>query len=183
MSEEFLCVCICQLSELPVSQIPLYIHLLTQNRSTKVPHAFFWELFWSYVFSNMTWVDGICSLSHVRLFATLSNVAWEALLSMKFSKQEYWNGLPFSTSGDLPNPGIEPTFPAPSALAGRFFATVPWRVEGWDLKGALCKQNEFSWRVIWDQSTEGHAMVKSMVRTCFTLAKLLNLSGSEFPDL
>ena len=46
-------------------------------------------------------------------------------LSLPFSRQEYWNGLPFLTPGDLCNPGIEPTFLASSALAGRFFTTVP----------------------------------------------------------
>ena len=42
-----------------------------------------------------------------------------------FCKQEYWSGLPFPTPGDLPDPGIEPTSPASSALAGGFFTTVP----------------------------------------------------------
>ena len=36
----------------------------------------------------------------------------EALLSMEFSRQEYWSGLPFPSPGDLPDPGIEPGFPA-----------------------------------------------------------------------
>ena len=35
-------------------------------------------------------------------------VAYQALPSMEFSRQEYWSGLPFSSSGDLPDPGIEP---------------------------------------------------------------------------
>ena len=44
---------------------------------------------------------------------------------MDFFKQEYWNGLPFPTLGGLPNPGIEPRFPACSVLAGGFFTTEP----------------------------------------------------------
>jgi len=40
---------------------------------------------------------------------------------MGFYRQEFWSGLPFPTLGDLPDPRIEPT----SALAGRFFTTVP----------------------------------------------------------
>ena len=44
-------------------------------------------------------------------------------LSMGFSRQEYWNGLPCPPPGDLPDPGIEPTSSMPPALAGRFFAT------------------------------------------------------------
>ena len=39
--------------------------------------------------------------------------------------QEYWSGLPFPSPGDLPDAGIEPTFLVSSALAGRFFASVP----------------------------------------------------------
>ena len=48
-----------------------------------------------------------------------------APLSMEFSRQEYWCGLPFPPSGDLPDPGIEPKPPAAPALAGRFFTTEP----------------------------------------------------------
>ena len=52
------------------------------------------------------------SLSRVQLFATLWTVAGQAPLSMGFSRQEYWSGLPFPSPGDLPNPGIEPWSPA-----------------------------------------------------------------------
>ena len=45
-------------------------------------------------------------------FATLWTVARQAPLSMRFSRQEYWSGLPFPFPGDLPNPGIEPMSPA-----------------------------------------------------------------------
>ena len=44
--------------------------------------------------------------------ATLWTIACQAPLSTGFSRQEYWCGLPFSPPGDLPNPGIEPGFPA-----------------------------------------------------------------------
>jgi len=51
----------------------------------------------------------VCELlSHVGLFATLWTVVWQAPVSMEFSRQEYWSGLPFPSSGDLPDPGIEP---------------------------------------------------------------------------
>ena len=43
----------------------------------------------------------MCMLSHVRLFATPWTVACQALLSMEFSRHEYWNGLPFPTPGIL----------------------------------------------------------------------------------
>ena len=48
------------------------------------------------------------SLSHVRLFATAWIVANKSLLTMKFSRQEYQNRLPFTSPGDLPDPVIEP---------------------------------------------------------------------------
>ena len=49
--------------------------------------------------------------SHVPLLATLWAVACQAPLSMGFSRQEYWSGLPCPPPGDLPNPGIEPRSP------------------------------------------------------------------------
>ena len=57
------------------------------------------------------------SLSRLRLFATLWTVAYQAPLSMGFSRQEYWSGLPFPSPGDLPDSGIEPGSPALEADA------------------------------------------------------------------
>ena len=51
-------------------------------------------------------------LSLVHLFATQWTVACQAPLSMEFSRQEYWRGLPFPSPGYLPHPGIEPQSPA-----------------------------------------------------------------------
>ena len=47
-------------------------------------------------------------LSRVQLFVTPQTVAHQTPLSMGFSRQEYWSGLPFPSLGDLPNPGTEP---------------------------------------------------------------------------
>ena len=93
------------------------------------------------------WVSGFHTLSHCLLVSTdehcLSHamiiavrspsvvsdslrpwtVAHQAPLSMGLSRQEYWSGLPFLTSGDLPDPGIEPTPFASPALAGRSFTS------------------------------------------------------------
>ena len=52
---------------------------------------------------------------------TLWTVASQASLSMGFSRQEYWSGVSFPTSGDLPNPGIKPTSLSSPALAAGFF--------------------------------------------------------------
>ena len=59
-----------------------------------------------------------CMLSRVRFFATPWTVAQQASLSMEFSRQEYWSGLPFPTPGDLPDPRMEPKSPASPALSG-----------------------------------------------------------------
>ena len=60
--------------------------------------------------------------NHVQLSATSRTVAHQAPLSMDFSRQEYWSGLPFPSPGELPDPGIEPTS---LTLAHRFFITEP----------------------------------------------------------
>ena len=52
------------------------------------------------------------SVSHVQLFVTPWTAAYHTPQSMEFSRQEYWNGLPFPSPGDLPDPGIEPGSPA-----------------------------------------------------------------------
>ena len=69
----------------------------------------------------------VCLLScfsRVRFFAMLWTIACQAPLSMGFSGQEYWNGLPFPSPGHLPNPGIEPASLMSPALAGGFFTTT-----------------------------------------------------------
>ena len=73
------------------------------------------------------WSVCVCvqSLRRVWLFCTpLDCRSRQAPLSTKFSRQEYWSGLPFPPLGDLPHPGIEPVSPA-YALAGGFFTTAP----------------------------------------------------------
>ena len=66
------------------------------------------------------------------------SVAREASLSMGFSRQEYWIGLPFPSPGDHSNPGIEPMFPA---LAGGFFTTEPPGKPPWGL--LICSFDHF----------------------------------------
>ena len=80
----------------------------------------------------------VCVHAHTCTFSVTSDslqpwtVACQTPLSMEFSKQEYWSGLPFLSPGDLPNPGIEPTSPAlqadslltePSGKPAQAFAT------------------------------------------------------------
>ena len=68
----------------------------------------------------------VCILSHfshIQLFATIWTVARQAPLSMRFSREEYWSGLPCSPPGDLSNPRIEPMSLMSPALASGFFNT------------------------------------------------------------
>ena len=67
-------------------------------------------------------LSSVQTLSHVQLFSTTWTVAHQAPLSVEFSRQEYWIGLPFLPPGDLPDPGIEPVS---LALAGEFFISEP----------------------------------------------------------
>ena len=64
-------------------------------------------------------------LSHVSLFVTPWTVACQALLSMGFSRQEYWSGLPFPSPEDLPDPRIKPGSPASPALQADSLPTEP----------------------------------------------------------
>ena len=82
------------------------------------------QIFVSACFS-FSWVH-VCLLSsfrHVQFFVILWIVARQAPLSMGFSRQDYWSGLPCPPPGDLPDLGIKPRYPACPALAGRPFIT------------------------------------------------------------
>ena len=65
--------------------------------------------------------------SHVQLFSALWTVAHQTLLSMGFSRQEFWSGLTSPPPGDFPDPGIEPVSLTSPALAAGFFTTSTTR--------------------------------------------------------
>ena len=67
----------------------------------------------------------VCVLSCVRFFAISWTVAPQVPLSMEFSRQEYWIGLPFPPPGDLSDPGIKSASLTSPALAGGFFTPAP----------------------------------------------------------
>ena len=70
------------------------------------------------------------SLSCVWLFVTPLTIAHQAPLSMEFSRQEYWRGLPFPSPGDLPDPGIKPRS---SALQADSLPSEPPGIYTWQL--------------------------------------------------
>ena len=113
------------------------------------------------------------SLSRVRLFVTLWTVARQTPLSMGFSRQEPWSGLPWPPPGDLPNPGMEATSLTSPALADSFFITgtvvqrlkrphAVWetwvRSLGWEdplEKGMAARSSILAWRVPWTEEPGG----------------------------
>ena len=65
-------------------------------------------------------------------------IAPQAPLSVEFSKQEYWSGLPCPPPGDLPDPGVEPRSLASPALAdGSFTTSVTWLTDQWNSPSSL----------------------------------------------
>ena len=83
-------------------------------------------------------------LSRVRLFTTPWTVACQTPLSMGFSRQEYWSGLPFPSPEDLPDPGIEP---GSSALeADDLTSEPPGKLSQYMQKNQLTKFNIYSWQ-------------------------------------
>ena len=78
------------------------------------------------------WTCMLSLFSHVWLFATPWTVAHQAPLSMGFSRQEYWSGLPCPPPGDLPDPGIKPTSPESLALQED---SLPGKPVGGDREG------------------------------------------------
>ena len=65
------------------------------------------------------------SLLSCLTLCNLWTTACQAPVSMGFSSQEYWSGLPFLSAGDLPDPGIKSTSLISPALAGGFFTISP----------------------------------------------------------
>ena len=93
------------------------------------------------------YAQSVCMLSRfsrVQLFATLWTVAHQAPLSVGFSRQDCWSGLPWPAPGDLPNPGIELTSLKSPALAGGFFTTsFTWKAhDGKCWAGWITKWNQ-----------------------------------------
>ena len=87
-------------------------------------------------------------------FVTPWTVAHQAPLSIGFSRQGYWSGLPFSSPGDLPDPGIESISPA---LAGGFVTAKPpakpQRPPGLEINRGILRMQPFS--VLWVPTGEG----------------------------
>ena len=81
---------------------------------------------------------GLNCLGRVWLFVTLWTIACQALLSIGFSRQEYWSGFPCPSVRNLPNLGITPASLMSPALAGRFFTnSITWEAPSWTVTHVL----------------------------------------------
>ena len=92
-----------------------------------------------------------CHASHVQLFVIPWPVARQAPLSMGFSRQEYWIGLPCPPPGDLPDPGIELASLMSPTLSGGFFTTsatweaLDYKLEDTKAYPGITPDAEISW--------------------------------------
>ena len=94
----------------------IYLSVLGLSCSSQIFSYGMWDL----VSSVCVWAQ---TLSRVQLFAIPWTVACQTCLSLGFSRQEYWSGLPFPSPRDLPYPGIQPESLSSPAMAGRFLTT------------------------------------------------------------
>ena len=108
-------------------QVPLSIQFLSLKDSIAPSPV----LLWFHSVNRNSWHRDLwwCPVcvpshfSHVQLFATLWTAAYQAPLSMEFSRQEYWSGLPFPPPENLPNPQDWTHVSLSPALVGGFFTT------------------------------------------------------------
>ena len=108
----------------------------------------------------------MCVLSHfsrVQIFVILWTAALQAPLSMGFSREEYWSGLPCPPPGDLPDPGSEPVPLMSLASAGGFFtSSTTWWSTHWPISFVWCTSGNseslnrsprtFNHSFLWDSS-------------------------------
>ena len=129
----------------------------------------------------------VCSItfSHVRLFVTLWTVTCQAPLSLEFSRQEYWSGLPLPSPGDLPNPRIQPVPPA--LQADSLTTEPPGKPEKMLLVLKLiCRLNILGLRSVQASAVAARGFnscaswaLEYRLNTCGTWAQLLHDQGSD----
>ena len=92
------------------------------------------ELFlhYTHIYTHYFWVCAVCvhtkSFQSCPAFCNSMDCYHQAPLSMGFSRQEYWSGLPFPSPRDLPDRGMEPDSLMPPALVGFFTTSASWEV-------------------------------------------------------
>ena len=145
----------------------LYIEIvILLNKNTKVESS----TLCTQVYTQ--WYMKVCvcvsCFSPVWFLVTPWTVAHQPPLSMGFSGQEYWNGLPFPSPRDLPDPGVEPAFLTSPALAGEFFTTcATW--------GGLRKSDTYQYIVYTDHCSKSPNFNSYLYTLIPTLRKVLSM--------
>ena len=149
---------------------PAYKVIVTESQSVPKPKSSVWHSrnILSLPSSPKTFyfLDvSVCVFNRVQPFATPWTLTCQVPLSMGFSRQEYWSGLPFPSRRDLPNPGTEQASPVSPELAGRFFTTsTTWgRATSWGTD----KITEIAIKTLWenrppDQVTKSQEVASTM---------------------
>ena len=117
------------LRDFPVFQMVKNLPAMQETQVQSLGRKILWRREWQPLQNSCLEKVKVQSLSRVRLFATPWTVAYQAFLSMGFSRQEYWSGLPFPSPGNLPDPGIEPG--SPVLEAGTLTSQPPGRKVAW----------------------------------------------------
>ena len=114
-------------------------------------------------------LSSLCMFSHAQLFGTLWTLAHQAPLSMGFSSQGYWSGLPCPPPGALPDPEIEPGSLASPASAGGFFTTSAT----WDCVIVLFLSDQYL--------IQTNTKKRPLVQTCLAHLPSGQLDGEQGP--
>ena len=130
---------------------------------------------WAYFIAFLLVV--VQSLSHLQLFMTPWTADCQTSLSMGFSKQEYWSGLPFSSPGHLPDPEIKPKSPG---SAGTLFTTKPpsWQRELALTEGGIeVMRDSKATQVLWAHHPDPRFQVPFYSTTLSSVLKPLQING------
>ena len=136
---------------LTIWSLILLLFLNPAWRSGSSWFTYCWNLAWRILSITLLTCEWVKLLSHVQLFETWWTVAYQAPLSMGFSRQEYWSGLPFPFPGGLPDPGIEPRSPALEAdILTSEPSGKPWWASVWDECNCAVVWTFFCIVFLWD---------------------------------
>ena len=101
----------------------LFVIVKTWNKSACLSMVNGYTNYGTSISLNICLLCLLSCFSRVLLFVTLWTIACQVPLSMEFSRQDYWSGLPRPPPWDLSDPGIGPMSLSSPALAGGFFTT------------------------------------------------------------
>ena len=114
---------------------------------------------------------------------TLWTVAHQIPLSLRFSRQEYWNGLPCPPPGDLPDSGMKSMPLMSPALAARFFTTsISWEAprQGMAVHTSIPRPRVSKFLLVYTSEIRGYKLVTRSLNLVFTILKSFNIKIQIF---